>query len=212
MSLFKNNSLFVNFLVLFRYSRYLLPFSMLPYLPLSRRYPLWLGYLISCLYWIVSLPHISLLMVLSVLGFYLFTLAVFDADYFLLPDSLTFGLLSLGFLINNSPYGIISSHKAFYGFLGSFVFFYSIYLLGYFIYQHCVLGFGDVKLFSAIGVWCGLELLPHILLLASLFGLMIYGGIRIATKERITKIAFGSCLAFATLIILYINLKYGLII
>ncbi|MBG3079769.1 prepilin peptidase [Proteus mirabilis] len=136
------------------------------------------------------------------LTFYLLTLSIFDADYFLLPNDLTFWLLFLGLSINYTTYGLVLFHHAFYGFLMGTGLFYGIYLWGYFIYQECVLGFGDVKLFGAIGAWCGFEKLPYILLGASLLGLCVYCIVLITTKEYLNKVAFGSCLSFSTLMVL----------
>ncbi|MEB6857674.1 A24 family peptidase [Proteus cibi] len=129
-------------------------------------------------------------------------LSFFDADYFLLPNTLTYWLIFLGLLCNYTTYGLVPFDHAFYGFLGGVGLFYGIYLWGYLIYQKCVLGFGDVKLFGAIGAWCGVEKLPYILLLGSFLGLSVYFSVLITIKNRIKKVAFGSCLAFSTLMVL----------
>lgn len=189
------------------------PMPILTLLPASRRYQFWFSYLSFCLYWGIFTSSLSLFLLLAILSFYLVLLAIFDADYFLLPDNMTFGLLALGFIINNTSYQIVTLESAFYGFLLSVGLFYSIYLLGYFLYQECVLGFGDIKIIGAITAWCGVDLLLYILLLSTLLGIVIYIGIYIKTKERVNKIAFGSCLSFSTLIIFgsEVTLKSGLL-
>ncbi|MEQ5226517.1 A24 family peptidase [Proteus cibi] len=179
-----------------------LPFSLLSLLPKTRRKQLVISYIIVCLYWFFSISSLSLLILLSILSFYLLILSFFDADYFLLPNTLTYWLIFLGLLCNYTTYGLVPFDHAFYGFLGGVGLFYSIYLWGYLIYQKCVLGFGDVKLFGAIGAWCGVEKLPYILLLGSFLGLSVYFSVLITIKNRIKKVAFGSCLAFSTLMVL----------
>ena len=182
--------------------KFCLPFSLLFLLPKTRRKQLVISYLIICLYWSFSIYSLSLFIILSVLSFYLLMLSFFDADYFLLPNTLTYWLIFLGLLCNYTTYGLVSFEYAFYGFLGGTGLFYSIYLWGYFICQKCILGFGDVKLFGAIGAWCGFEKLPYILLLGSFLGLSVYFAVLITIKDHIKKVAFGSCLSFSTLMVL----------
>ncbi|MCT8232837.1 prepilin peptidase [Proteus terrae] len=185
--------------------KFFLPFPLLFLLPKTRRKQLTLSYIIVCLYWFFSINSFSLLIILSVLSFYLLMLSFFDADYFLLPNTLTYWLIFLGLLCNYSVYGLVPFNHAFYGFLGGVGLFYGIYLWGYFICKKCVLGFGDVKLFGAIGAWCGFEKLPYILLLGSFLGLSVYCAVLITTKDHIKKVAFGSCLSFSTLMVLGFN-------
>lgn len=191
-----------NIFILLKIVYRILPMSMLRYLPKYRCYHFWYGYSICCFYWAISVSFLSLWILLSILSFYLLLLAVFDADYFILPDNLTFWLLFIGLAINFSSYGIMTADKAFYGFIFSSALFFSLYLMGYAIYRYDVLGFGDVKFFSAIGAWCGVDLLFYILFLASLFGVFIYIGSLLIIKEKENNIAFGSCLSFAVLIVL----------
>ncbi|HEJ9414116.1 TPA: prepilin peptidase [Proteus mirabilis] len=179
--------------------------SVLARFPPIRYQQLWRVYLIICLYWSFTISNYSLLILFLLFSFYLLTLSFFDADYLQLPDSLTFWLLFLGLIINLTPYGVISSTCSFYGCLVASLIFYSIHLLGYWIYQETILGFGDVKLFSAIGAWCGIELLPYILFFAALLGIIIYMVIWVFTKVKIKQIAFGSCLAFSAIVVLRAN-------
>ncbi|HEK1720954.1 TPA: prepilin peptidase [Proteus mirabilis] len=179
--------------------------SVLARFPPIRYQQLWRVYLIICLYWSFTISNYSLLILFLLFSFYLLTLSFFDADYLQLPDSLTFWLLFLGLIINLTPYGVISSTCSFYGCLVASLIFYSIHLLGYWIYQETILGLGDVKLFSAIGAWCGIELLPYILFFAALLGIIIYMVIWVFTKVKIKQIAFGSCLAFSAIVVLRAN-------
>ncbi|MEQ4922936.1 prepilin peptidase [Proteus hauseri] len=207
MPLIKNIIAAVNLFALFRGINYVLPHSVLSLLPISRQNQLWQAYFVVCVGFGLKIPVFSFVIILSVLSFYLLALSFFDADYFLLPDSLTFWLLFWGLLINSTCYGLISFDASFYGFLVGFTLLYSVHLLGGVIYQNGVLGFGDVKLFSALGAWCGLTLLPYILFVASLLGMIVYGVLFMTTKAPVAKIAFGPCLAFSTLIVLLIKLR-----
>ncbi|MBG5971999.1 MULTISPECIES: prepilin peptidase [Proteus] len=195
-------SLFSFFNYFFIGIKFFVFYSLLSLLPKHRRYQLAFSYFAIFLYWISTYNSLNLLIILSILTFYLLTLSFFDSDYFLLPNNLTFWLLFLGLSCNYTTYGLVSFHHAFYGFLIGTGLFYGVYLWGYFIYQKCVLGFGDVKLFGAIGAWCGFEKLPYILLGGSFLGLCVYCSVLITTKEYLNKVAFGSCLSFSTLIVL----------
>lgn len=190
------------FQLLIEIINFFLPLSILFLLAKKRCHQFVWSYFITSLYWATSLCSLSLFLTLSVLSFYLLMLSFFDADYFLLPDHLTLLLLIFGVAINMSSYHFIPFYDAFYGFIIGSGLFYSIYLWGYLIYQRCVLGFGDVKLFGAIGMCCGIEKLPYILLLGSFLGVVLYVVIWLTTQEQIKKIPFGSCLAFSTLMVL----------
>ncbi|HEK2035103.1 TPA: prepilin peptidase [Proteus mirabilis] len=179
--------------------------SVLARLSPIRYQQLWQVYLIICFYWSFTISNYSLLILFLLFSFYLLTLSFFDADYLQLPDNLTFWLLFFGITLNLTPYGVISSTCSFYGCLVASLFFYSIYWLGYWIYQEAILGLGDVKLFSAIGAWCGTELLPYILFFAALLGIVIYMLIWAFTNVKIKQIAFGSCLAFSAIAVLRVK-------
>ena len=207
MPLIKNIIAVVNLFALFRGINYLLSHTVFSLLPPSRQHQLWQAYFVISLGWGLRIPVFSYVILLSILSFYLLVLSFFDTDYFLLPDSFTFGLLCWGLVMNSTRYGLISPSASFNGFFAGFMLFYSIYLIGYAVYQNCVLGFGDVKLFSALGAWCGLDVLPYILCIASLFGLVVYSVLFLTVRKSVSKIAFGPCLAFAALIVLFIELR-----
>ena len=57
------------------------------------------------------------------------------------------------------------------------------------------LGFGDIKLFAAIGAWIGWPFLPLTLLISSVVGIMIYLIWRQQGKPVTQGIPFGTCLA-----------------
>jgi leader peptidase (prepilin peptidase) / N-methyltransferase len=65
------------------------------------------------------------------------------------------------------------------------------------------LGFGDVKLTAAAGAWVGLETLPHVLLLASLAGIVSAALFRRSVAKNLdagrTRLPFGCYESFAVL-------------
>ena len=68
------------------------------------------------------------------------------------------------------------------------------------------LGYGDFKLFAALGAWLGWQFLPFILLMASLVGAIVgIFGILFMGKHRTTPIPFGPFLAVAG----WLNLMWG---
>jgi leader peptidase (prepilin peptidase)/N-methyltransferase len=103
----------------------------------------------------------------ALLGWVLLTLALLDAEHFWLPDNLTLPLLLLGLAIVNEPPLL---HRAIGAAAG-----YAVLALIAFGYRAARgregLGGGDPKLLAAIGAWLGWQMLPFVLLAASLAGL-----------------------------------------
>lgn len=60
------------------------------------------------------------------------------------------------------------------------------------------LGYGDFKLLAALGAWCGWQVLPQVLLLASASGLVWTLLQRLWTRQSLQQpLAFGPWLALA---------------
>lgn len=149
--------------------------------------------------------HFLFLMIFMFLGTALFLI---DMRYGILPDSLVFTLWAVG-LIAATFNVFVDSNQAIMGCILGFVTAYAIAK----VYQHLRgkegLGFGDVKLFSALGAWLGPFALPFILLEASIL-LLGYATIKMAItthKKNIMnlKIAFGPFLIIAAAILLLIK-------
>jgi leader peptidase (prepilin peptidase)/N-methyltransferase len=134
----------------------------------------------------------------ALLGWTLLALAWIDWRDFWLPDVLTLPLLLAGLAATwwLGP-DDLADHAA-------------AAVLGYLALQTIAAGYrwwrgrdglggGDAKLVAAAGAWLGLDLLPHVILLAALTGLGLALAWRLAGREigRTTKLPFGPCLALA---------------
>ncbi len=96
-----------------------------------------------------------------------------DRRYLLLPDAITLPLL-WGGLLFHCFFSTMPLQTAFIGAIAGYLslaFLAGLYRL---VHKKEGLGFGDVKLFSALGAWCGWQVLPLIALLAASGGLL-YG-------------------------------------
>jgi leader peptidase (prepilin peptidase)/N-methyltransferase len=136
------------------------------------------------------------------LGWTLLALAWIDWQHFRLPDAFTLPLLLAGLAATwfEAP-DEITDHA-----LGA--------VLGYLGFRALAwayramrgrdgLGLGDAKLLAVAGAWLGSMALPHLILLAAVFGI----GVALATAWRLGKlnasmaIPFGPCLALAIWIV-----------
>lgn len=130
----------------------------------------------------------------------LIALTFIDFDHQLLPDDITLPLLWLGLLFSLgnvfvSPTDAIIGAIAGYGSL--WLVFQSFKLLT----GKEGMGFGDFKLFAALGAWLGWQQLPLVILLGSATGAVL-GGFAIALygRDRAQPMPFGPFLAIAGLI------------
>ena len=122
---------------------------------------------ISVQCWGLSLQSLTAFAFLA----YLLSLSVVDVKYFIIPDSLSLGLLWLGLSVNLAFGYFAHLNNAVLGaILG--------YLILWLIYQghRCLtgrigMGYGDFKLLAAIGAWLGWQALSNVLIIASLSGL-----------------------------------------
>ncbi len=97
---------------------------------------------------------------------FLLILARIDARTQLLPDRLTLPLLWAGLLFNlNEVY--IALPDAVAGAMAGYLALWSVYWLFRLLTGKEALGYGDFKLLAALGAWCGWQVLPQVLLLAS---------------------------------------------
>ncbi len=138
----------------------------------------------------------------------LIALSVIDIDHHLLPDSITLPLLWAGLLFQlvagGAPGSVFPGLEA--GVIGAM----AGYLSLWFVYHGFRLvtgkegmGYGDFKLFAALGAWLGWQALPLVILVAALSGALIgvaliaFGG-----RAREKPLPFGPYLAIAGFIAL----------
>ena len=128
---------------------------------------------------------------------FLIALTFIDLDTMLLPDQLTLPLLWLGLLVNLS-HSFVSLEDAVLGAVFGYLSLWSIYWGFKLITGKEGMGYGDFKLFAALGAWFGWQALPIIILLSSVAGAII-GIVVIATsKDKQSRpMPFGPYLAIA---------------
>jgi leader peptidase (prepilin peptidase)/N-methyltransferase len=133
----------------------------------------------------------------------LICLCFIDLQDYILPNSLSLGLLWLGLIANTQslftslPNAVLSAAA---GYLSLWLFIKLYYLLT----GKIGMGDGDFKLFAAFGAWFGWTQLPIILFISSLLG-AVMGSIylKVAHKTHDTPVPFGPFLCLAGVISLF---------
>lgn len=139
-----------------------------------------------------------------VLTWFLVALTFIDIDLQLLPDNLTLPLLWLGLILSLwGPQSVgtpvpVDLRSSLIGAVAGYVSLWSIYQLFRLATGKEGMGYGDFKLFAALGAWLGWQMLLPIALIAAAVGAV--AGIIILSvkgKDRGTPIPFGPFLAAA---------------
>ena len=166
--------------------------------PISWRYPLvelLTGILTAAVAWHFGYGLAALAGM--VLTWSLIALSFIDFDRQLLPDDITLPLLWAGLLLNVfAVFTPLSS--AVIGAAGGYVFLWLVYQLFKLATGKEGMGYGDFKLFAALGAWLGWQSLPLIILLSSLVGAIL--GITFILffgRDRQLPIPFGPFLCVA---------------
>ncbi|WP_057832973.1 prepilin peptidase [Colwellia sp. TT2012] len=127
----------------------------------------------------------------------LITLTMIDFDHMLLPDQITLPLLWLGLLINiNGTFAPLTD--AVIGAAIGYMSLFSVFWIFKLLTGKEGMGFGDFKLFAVFGAWLGWQLLPLLILMASVVGAIV--GITLIlfkNHQREQGIPFGPYLAIA---------------
>jgi len=134
-----------------------------------------------------------------VLAWALLALAFIDLDTQLLPDTITLPLLWAGLLVN-IPGTFTSLPAAVLGAAAGYLLLWSVYHLFRLLTGREGMGYGDFKLFGALGAWLGWPVLPLVLVLAAVPGAAV-GLLGMAFKgwHRGTAIPFGPYLCLGGL-------------
>jgi len=178
--------------------------------PISARYPLveaLTGVLSALVAWKFGFAWSAL--AAMVLTWYLIALTFIDIDHQLLPDSLTLPLLWLGLFLSlwSSQAGAaavpVDTRSSLIGAMAGYVSLWSVYHLFRLLTGKDGMGYGDFKLFAALGAWLGWQMLLPIILVAALAGAVV--GIALITlrgRDRSTPMPFGPFLAGAGWLVL----------
>ncbi len=135
-----------------------------------------------------------------------------DIEHHMIPDELSLSLLWVGLLANlsgdfapltDAVLGAVCGYLSLWGFIQ--------------LYQRlthkAAMGYGDFKLFAALGAWFGWTKLPLLIFIASLFGVII--GIIYLKKTKQSKntpIAFGPFLCWSGFINLLVKFDYSTLV
>jgi leader peptidase (prepilin peptidase) / N-methyltransferase len=142
----------------------------------------------------------------------LIALTGIDIDHQLLPDTLTLPLLWLGLLaavvVGPTP-GLslpVSTQDAIIGASSGYISLWLVYHAFKLITGKEGMGYGDFKLFAALGAWLGWKVLPLIILLAAATGAVLgISMIVLRGRDRGAPMPFGPYLAVAG----WIAMMYG---
>jgi leader peptidase (prepilin peptidase)/N-methyltransferase len=127
----------------------------------------------------------------------LIALSVIDYDHQLLPDNITLPLMWLGLLFNLSGV-FVPIGSAVVGAIAGYLSLWTVYQLFKLATGREGMGFGDFKLFAALGAWLGWQQLPLVILLSSFVGAVVgLGGILLLGRDRGVPIPFGPFLCVA---------------
>jgi leader peptidase (prepilin peptidase)/N-methyltransferase len=144
-----------------------------------------------------------------VLTWFLVALTFIDLDTQLLPDSLTLPLVWMGLLLSlwAPETGSVSvpadMRSSIIGAIAGYLSLWSVYHLFRLLTGKEGMGYGDFKLFAALGAWLGWKMLLPIILFAAVVGAIVgIGLIAIQGRDRATPIAFGPFLAAAGWLVL----------
>ena len=166
--------------------------------PISARYPgIELTTLLLSLVVIAQFGFSPLAAAVCLFTWMLLAATMIDYDTMLLPDQLTLPLLWLG-LVVNLWLGFTPIESAIVGAVAGYLLLWTTYWAFKLATGKEGMGYGDFKLLAALGAWLGWQLLPAILLMASLSGLAwAVASMLMKTMRREDPMPFGPYLAVA---------------
>jgi leader peptidase (prepilin peptidase) / N-methyltransferase len=127
-------------------------------------------------------------------------LALIDWDTTLLPDSLTLPLLWAGLIVAALRWNNLALSDALWGAIGGYLVLWLVYWSFKLVTGKEGMGYGDFKLYAALGAWFGWTALVPIILMASVIGAIV--GIALKINSRLREggyVPFGPFLAAAGL-------------
>lgn len=165
---------------------------------ISGRYPL-VEIATALLSWVIAHQFgVSIeTLLLLVLTWGLICLTLIDFDHMLLPDQIVMPLLWLGLLVNIN-HTFIPISDAIIGAAVGYMSLFSVFWLFKLATGKEGMGHGDFKLFALFGAWLGWQLLPILILMASVMGAIVGISLMLfSNHQRGQAIPFGPYLAIA---------------
>jgi leader peptidase (prepilin peptidase)/N-methyltransferase len=130
----------------------------------------------------------------------LLTLGLIDWDTTLLPDNITLPLVWAGLIASSLHWTPVPMFAALWGAIAGYLSLWSIYWMFKLLTGKEGMGYGDFKLFAALGAWFGWEALVPMILMASVIGAVLGIAMKFSTGLREGGyIPFGPFLAGAGL-------------
>jgi leader peptidase (prepilin peptidase)/N-methyltransferase len=114
----------------------------------------------------------------------LVALALIDWDTTLLPDDITLPLLWLGLICAALQWTTIGLAASLWGAVAGYLSLWSIYWIFKLVTGKEGMGYGDFKLFAALGAWFGWPVLIPIILIASIIGAIVGITLKFTTGLR----------------------------
>ena len=111
-------------------------------------------------------------------------LALIDWDTTLLPDDMTLPLVWAGLLAAAFELTPVSLHDGLLGAVGGYLSLWLVYWAFKLLTGKEGMGYGDFKLFAALGAWFGWQALVPIILMASVIGAMVGIAMKFASSLR----------------------------
>ena len=155
----------------------------------------------TIIYYFYGISITSLLLV--ILSVFFIIIFFIDLKHFIIPNSLTFPLMFIGFIKSFDPNINLNLFPNYLdsligGALG-YILIWGLITLYLKIRNKEGMGLGDAKLLSAIGFWFGWYSIPYVIFLSSLSALMIaLPGLINKSKTMSSQIPFGPYLIFGT--------------
>ena len=153
--------------------------------PISARYPS-IELITALLFGFCAWKWGTTPMTLASFGFVaiLLSLAIIDWDTTLLPDDLTLPLLWAGLIAAALQWTPITVSASIWGAVGGYLSLWSVYWAFKLITGKEGMGYGDFKLFAALGAWFGWQALIPIILIASVIGAIVGIAMKFTTGLR----------------------------
>ncbi len=117
-------------------------------------------------------------------GACLLTLGLIDWDTTLLPDDLTLPLLWAGLIMAALQWTSVGLSAALWGAVAGYLSLWLIYWAFRLVTGKEGMGYGDFKLFAALGAWFGWQALVPMILMASVIGAIVGIGMKFSTGLR----------------------------